>query len=199
VPPVTYQSRLARKSTVRECQALLAIEPLIVTSDQDLLAVMRRSSVQPETRLIGVVDPETNKLVGVLPTLRVAEGVIARVVPESLMTDLADIDDIASFGREVEERTAGQAMQEPATVAEDATIVDAFRVMHRRHLSGLYVVDAEQRPTGYIDLLELALRYVEALESAMPGAVKASGLETAGQAGTEPTEPEPTADRDQRA
>ena len=37
--------------------------------------------------------------------------------------------------------------------------------MHARHLSGLYVVDGDGRPTGYLDLLELTMRYVEALEA----------------------------------
>ena len=40
--------------------------------------------------------------------------------------------------------------------------------MRARHLSGLYVVDAAGRPTGYLDLLELPCRYVEALEDAPP-------------------------------
>jgi hypothetical protein len=50
-------------------------------------------------------------------------------------------------------------------IAETATIDEAFRRMHARHLSGLYVVDAAGRPTGYLDLLELTMRYVEALEA----------------------------------
>jgi hypothetical protein len=40
--------------------------------------------------------------------------------------------------------------------------------MHQRHLSGLYVVDPDGRPTGYLDLLELVLLYVDALEAPPP-------------------------------
>ena len=40
--------------------------------------------------------------------------------------------------------------------------------MHARHLSGLYVVDDDGRPTGYLDLLELTMHYVEALEGDVP-------------------------------
>lgn len=145
---------------------MLAIEPLIVLTTDDLLTVMRRSTAQPETRLIGVVHPETGILVGVLPILRVAEGVIARVVPESLMTDLDDIEKIGEFGHQVSERLAGEAMQEPATVVPESTLTEAFRVMHQRRLSGLYVIDAMGRPTGYLDMLELAMRYVDELEAA---------------------------------
>jgi CBS domain-containing protein len=162
---VTEQIRLARQTTVEVCQRILQIEPLIVGPDDDLLVVMRRSAAQPSTRLIGVADPTTSVIVGVLPILRVVESVVARVVPESLMTDLEDIDDIARFGHAIGARTAGEAMLPPATIAPEATIAEAFRTMHRRRLSGLYVVDRKGRSTGYLDLLELAVRYVDALEA----------------------------------
>jgi hypothetical protein len=55
-------------------------------------------------------------------------------------------------------------MLPPAAIAPDATIGEAFRVMHQRHLSALYVVGPDQHPTGYLDLLELAVLYVDALE-----------------------------------
>ena len=161
---MTGEFRLARHTTVAACQSLLAIEPLIVHRDVDLLAVMRRAVDHPETRLIGVVD-DAGILVGVLPVLRVAESVIGRVVPEALLSDIDDVDDVARFGHAIEARTAGDAMIDRAVTRPDATIDQAFRVMHARHLSGLYVVDADGRPTGYLDLLELAIRYVEALET----------------------------------
>jgi len=161
---VTGKFRLARHTTVAACQDLLAIEPLIVHGDDDLLTVMRRAAGHPETRLIGVVD-DAGILVGVLPVLRVAESVIGRVVPEALLSDIEDIDDVARFGHAIEARTAGEAMIERAVTSPDATIDQAFRVMHTRHLSGLYIVDADGRPTGYLDLLELAIRYVEVIET----------------------------------
>lgn len=161
---MTGHIRLARQTPVSTAQALLAIEPLLVGTDDDLLAVMRRAAGQPQTRLIGVVDG-AGAIVGVLPILRLVESVVARVVPESLLTNITDIADIARFGHAVEARTAGQAMLAPATIDPRATIADAFRIMHQRRLSGLYVVGPDGRPTGYLDLLELALVYVEALEA----------------------------------
>jgi CBS domain-containing protein len=143
---------------------LLEIEPLLVHRDDDLLVVMRQAAAQPQTRLIGIVD-EAGVLVGVLPIIRIAESVIGRVVPESLLSDIEDADDVASFGHAIEAQTAGDAMIPPASIRPEATIDDAFRRMHARHLSGLYVVDADGRPTGYLDMLELAIRYVEAIES----------------------------------
>lgn len=157
------RSWTARQTPVAECQALLGIEPLIATLDEDLLVVMRRCAAQPATRVVGVVDAN-GRLVGVLPILRLAEGVIARVSPESILADIEDIEDAARFGHAVEARTVADQMLPPATIRPEAPVGEAFRLMHQRHLSGLYVVDSEGRPTGYLDLIELAIRYVDVFE-----------------------------------
>jgi CBS domain-containing protein len=161
---VTDRARLARQTPVSVCQALLEIEPLLADRGEDLLVLLRRSVEQPATRLIGVVDAD-GRLVGVIPILRLVESVVARVSPESLLADIADIADVARFGHAVEARTAGDAMLGPAAIAGSAPIGEAFKVMHQRHLSALYVVDDDNRPTGYLDLLELAVLYVDALEA----------------------------------
>jgi CBS domain-containing protein len=164
---VTGPVRLARQTTVAACQALLEIEPLIVGLGEDLHEILRRSAAQPATRLIGVVD-DAGRLVGVLPILRLAESVVAHVVPEALLADIADIADVARFGHAVEARTAADVMLEPASIRPAGTLGEAFRLMHQRRLSGLYVVDDDGRPTGYLDLLELAVAYVDALERRLP-------------------------------
>jgi len=161
---VSNRPRLAKQTTVAVCQSLLAIEPLIVHEEDLVGTVMRRSAAQPETRLVGVVNGE-GILTGVIPILRLAESVIARVVPESLMSDISGIADVARFGHAVESRSAREAMLPPASIAPEATIGDAFKAMHHQRLSGLYVVDPDGRPTGYLDLLELAIRYLDALEA----------------------------------
>lgn len=161
---MSYGPRVARDTSVADCQQLLDIEPLLVAEDDDILSVMRRAAAQPATRLIGVVD-EAGLLVGVIPMLRLAEAVIVRVVPESLLGHIAGTADVARFGHAMEARTAREAMNPPAAIAPDRTLGEAFRMMHERHLSGLYVVDDLGRPTGYLDLLELAIRYLDALEA----------------------------------
>jgi CBS domain-containing protein len=161
------RTRLARDSPVDRVQHQLAIEPLLAGIDDDILAVMRRAAAQPETRLIGVVDG-SGALVGVLPILRLAEAVVARVAPESLLTDIADIGDVKRFEAAVEARVVGDVMLPPAAIAGTATVDAAFHMMRTRHLSALYVVDAAARPTGYLDLLELAVSYVDALEDVLP-------------------------------
>jgi CBS domain-containing protein len=115
--------------------------------------------------VIGVVDGD-GKLVGVLPLLRLVETVVARVSPETLLAGDADLSEAARFGHEVGARRIQDIMLAPVSIRGSATAEDAFRLMHQRHQSGLIVVDDDGRPTGYLDLLELALRYLEALEPA---------------------------------
>lgn len=162
-------TRLARRTPVSVCATLLPIEPVLVEQDADPLSIVRDAAEHPETRLIGVIDAG-GVLVGVLPTLRLAETVVARVSPETLLAGLADLDEAARFGHEVGARRVSDVMLPPATIKGTATVDDAFRLMHARHLSGLYIVDENGRPTGYLDLLEVSLRYLEALEADPPTA-----------------------------
>jgi CBS domain-containing protein len=160
---MTRPSSGARRTPVSACQGLLQIEPLLIHVDTDVLVATRMAAAQPATRMIGVVD-DAGRLVGVLPTLALAQAVVARVAPEAIMSSLSDLSEIAAFGHTVEARTVGEAMLEPSAVNSTATIDEAFRKMHARHQSGMYIVDADGRPTGYLDLLELALVYVDVLE-----------------------------------
>jgi CBS domain-containing protein len=129
----------------------------------DVLAAIRIAAAHPETRVIGVTDDQ-GRLVGVVPILRLAEAAVARAAPEAIMSGLIELEDIAAFSHAIEARTVGEAMLAPAAIAPTATIDEGFRRMHERHLSGIYVVNDEGRPIGYLDLLELALVYADALE-----------------------------------
>lgn len=162
---MTDQARLARLTSVEATESLLAIPPLLVSPRDDVVAVLRRAAAQPQTRVIGVVDEPTGRLVGVIPVIRLVEAVVARVAPELAMAELADAEDVARFGHDVETRTAADAMLPPAAVPRHATLEDAYRQMEARDLPGLYVVDEAGRPVGYLDLLELAIVYVRALEA----------------------------------
>jgi hypothetical protein len=142
---------------------LLPIEPLLIDQDVDPLRVVREAAARPETRLIGVIDGD-GILVGIVPILRLAETVVARVSPETLLAGAAYMREAARFGTEVAARRLADVMLPPATVGPDDTVDRAFRVMHERHLSGLYVTDPSGRPIGYLDLLEVTIRYLDALE-----------------------------------
>jgi len=160
---MTEPVRLARQSRVADCQDLLEIAPLLVHKEDDLLDVVRRSAAQPATRTIGVVD-EAGRVIGVIRVLRLTESIVARVAPEAIMAGLKDVAEVGLFGHAVEDRIAGDIMEPPATISPEATISEAFREMHRHRVTGMYVVDSGGRPTGYVDLLELAIRLADALE-----------------------------------
>ncbi|MDH4142288.1 MAG: CBS domain-containing protein [Chloroflexota bacterium] len=164
---MSERTRRIRHTPVQECVSLLPIDPLLVHPGDDPLEVMHRAAERPQTRLLGVVD-DAGVLVGVLSTEGLAEAVVVRVSPETLIADIADIADAARFGHAVSASTVEDVMVTPATISETATIDEAFRRMHARRLSGLYVIDEAGRPTGYLDLLELTMRYVEALEDDRP-------------------------------
>lgn len=165
---MTDRPRLARHTTVEACEALLDIGPLLVPEAADLRDVVRDAARQSATRLIGVVDG-VGRLVGVIPVTRVAESIVARVVPEALFIDVEDAATASEFSHSVEDRTARDIMLPPAAVARATTIGEAFRLMHKRGLGGVYIVDDQQKPTGYLDLLELALVYVRLMgESGEP-------------------------------
>ncbi len=154
--------RLAKRTPVREIDHHLNIGPNIVRADDDLLSVARAAFARPETRVLAVVDPD-GRLVGVLPVLRVVEELMARAAPEQLMAEVFDLESAARFGREVGAHVAQDLMSRPIALSGDATVADAFRTMKEHRYSGLPVVDAERRVVGYIDLLELGLRYLEEL------------------------------------
>jgi CBS domain-containing protein len=161
---VTRSLRLARRTSVASAESLLAIEPLLIPAGEDLLAAMRTAAAHPSTRVIGIVD-DVGRVVGVLPASELAEAVVAHAVPEVFFAASGDIEGIGRFARLLEAHTIGEIAQPPAVITAERTIGDAFREMHRRKLSGLYVVDDDGRPSGYLDLQELAMRYVEALEA----------------------------------
>lgn len=152
---MTGSPKVTRSTPVSACEGLLAFEPLSVARDADVIDVLRLAARQPTTRLIAVVDAD-RRLVGVLRIGDLVEAVVARTMPEALMTDAVDVESVVHFGQVVESHTAADVMEEPAAVAPDATIARAFREMSRRKLSGVYVVDGEGRPIGYLDKLELA-------------------------------------------
>jgi len=155
--------RLARKTSVAACQDLLAIEPLLVPPDAGLLEAMRLSARQPSTRLIGIADAD-GRVLGILPVGVLAEAVVTHAVPEAFFADLPGVDKVGDFGHAMEARTTSEIMLPPVTIAPEATITEAFRLMHQHQLTGLYVVDGGGRCSGYLDLQELAMRYVEALD-----------------------------------
>ena len=155
--------RLLKRTLIRDVERVLDIEANIVHAGDDLVDVARQAFAGPSTRVISVVDDE-ERLVGILPVLRVVEEIVARVAPEQLLADISTVEQAGRFAEEVTARKAGDLMLDPLFLGLEDTVSDAFAAMHIHHLSGLPVVDAEGRVVGYVDVLELALRYLEELQ-----------------------------------
>jgi CBS domain-containing protein len=146
---------LGARSPITVAERLLDIEPVVVTADTPLSALIRRAGSSPATRVIGVVDG-AGVLIGVISSHDLVAAVVGRIAPGALIADIHDVAGVQEFDRYVEGRTAADLMREPAGLPPTATLAEAFHLMHVRGLSGVYVVDGASRPTGYVDGLELA-------------------------------------------
>jgi len=146
---------------VTVAEGLLAIEPVLVAADDALDAVIRRAGASPSTRVLGVVDP-AGVLIGVVTSHDLVAAVAGRLAPGALLTRIHDADGMGEYARYVEAKVARDLMRPPGALPESATLAEAFHLMVLRDLSGVYVVDAAGRPTGYLDGLELAAAVVAA-------------------------------------
>ncbi len=144
-----------RHATVRDSMQSLGIEPLLLHPELDVLDGLREAARRPETRVIGITDEEQH-LVGILPIVELVTALLGRVMPEAFLPDIEDLEQAAEFGHAVRARTVGEAMLPPISIGLDSTVGEALRLMHEHSLPGLYVVDGDGRPVGFLDLLELA-------------------------------------------
>lgn len=154
--------RLAKRTRVHEVQHLLDIEPVLVRADEDVVSAARRAIDHPNTRVLSVVDDDA-RLVGLIPVLRLVEEVVAHASPEDLLAEVTDLASAGRFGREIGARVCRDLMSAPVALDPEDTVAVAFHAMKEHHLSGVPVIDAERRVVGYLDVLELALRYLDAL------------------------------------
>lgn len=157
----------AKRTPVSEVDHSLDIEPTIVHVDTPLAEVARRAIGNPRTRVLSVVDAQ-DRLVGLLPVLRLVEEIVAQASPEVLMADVVDLESAARFGREIGARVAGDLMGPARFLRPTSSVGEAFRAMHEHRLSGLPVLGRDDRVIGYVDLLELALRYLDELPAERP-------------------------------
>jgi CBS domain-containing protein len=158
---VSERLHASKRTRVADIQHLLGIEPVIVRADEDLLSAARRAIAHPQTRVIAVVDDQA-RLIGVIPALRLVEEVVARTSPEDLLAEVTDLASAGRFGRDVGARECREVMSPPIAVDADSSVADAFHAMKESRLSGLPVLDADRHVVGYLDVLELALSYLDA-------------------------------------
>lgn len=122
---MTGPARVTRSTPESACEWLLAFEHPSVLRNADLVDVLQMATRRATMRLIGVVDDD-GRLVGVIPIRDLVEAVVARTIPEALMTEAVDIDSVAQFGHVDGSRTAADVMLIPAAVTADATIARGF-------------------------------------------------------------------------
>lgn len=147
------------RTPVAAAERLLAIEPVLIAPHDHLDVVIRRAGAAPATRVLGVVDA-AGVLVGVVSSHDLVASIVGRLAPGSLLTEVRDAEGVGEFERFVEATVVADLMRPPAALPETATMAEAFRLMHERQLSGVYVVDAAGRPIAYVDGLELAAAVV---------------------------------------
>jgi CBS domain-containing protein len=153
------RARVGARTAITAAEGLLAIEPVLIAPDDHLDVVIRRAGTAPATRVLGVVDA-AGVLIGVVSSHDLVASIVGRLAPASLLAEVHDVEGVEEFDRVVEAELAADLMQAPAALPETATMGEAFRLMHERRISGVYVVDAAGRPIAYLDGLELAAAVV---------------------------------------
>ena len=132
----------------------VAETPCIVREDDSLLEAAKALSAHRRMDIVIVVDG-AGKLVGVIPARLLVDELFLQVAPEEFLADIFDRERMEEYGRMVRARTAGDLMRAPVYLTATNTIGEAFKLMHEEDLEGVPIVDAEMRPSGYLERLEL--------------------------------------------
>ncbi len=143
------------RTPIAAAEGRLGIEPVLVAPDATLDELIERAGASPATRVLGVVDG-SGVLVGIVTVDHLVIAVVGRLAPWALLVDVLDMEGVTRYDRYVEARVARDLMLDPAALAPTATLGDAFRAMQEHEVPGVYVVDGDGRPVGYVDGLELA-------------------------------------------
>ena len=152
---------ITQTTRIREADALLSIDPIILSMDRDLQGVAEAAAEHPGARVISVVDT-AGRLVGIIPVRVLVNEIFFKIVPEEFLGQIVDIEQVLDYAKHLGARTAVDIMLPPVAVRLDATVRDAFERMHRSDLIGLPITDEQDRVVGYVDQLELLLVWVRA-------------------------------------
>jgi CBS domain-containing protein len=141
---------------------ILGLEPAVVRRNDPIEKVVHEMLAHPSVNVIGVVSEE-GRLVGLIDMASLSEGLFFSIFPESFLAELHDIETVMEFVKKPHgASTAGDIMLEAEFVRLDDTLLTAFKVLQRRKLEGIPIVDEHNRPTGYIHLVELMEAYIHA-------------------------------------
>lgn len=143
------------KSRVSDLRARGLLDPFsLVRADARFEELVRAVEPRPQVRTVAVTDDDGG-LTGIIP-MRVFYGALfADVYPGAAMADVTSFESALQYGDHMVHPTAGEIMLEAESVALTDTLHDAFIALHRSGQAGLPVVDGENRPVGYLDLLAI--------------------------------------------
>ena len=148
-----------RDTQVGDLPDVLQLEPATVSPSAPLDEVARAMLLRPYVHVACVVA-EDGCLVGLLSLHTVVDNLFLRVLPEELLAEIGDLDDVMQFAQISHMRTAADAMQEPAGLRPSDTVKEAFKRMHESHLPGLPVLDESNHVIGYVSLMTLLEVYL---------------------------------------
>ncbi len=126
----------------------------VVAADTEFADLVRAVEPYPHVRTVAVTDAD-GKLSGIIPMRAFYAAIFADVYPEALMGEVASIGGVLEAADQIVHPTAGEVMLAAASVAVTDSLHDAFIALYRSGQAGLPVVDAENRPVGYLDLLAI--------------------------------------------
>ena len=134
----------------------LGLQPSFVRRNDPLEKVVEVMLSHPSVNVVGVVSEE-GRLVGLIDMASLSEALFFSIFPESFLAELHDVETVMAFVKRPhhDASTAGDIMQEAEFVRLDDTLMTAFKVLQKRKLEGIPVVDEHNRPTGYIHLVEV--------------------------------------------
>jgi CBS domain-containing protein len=131
------------------------LKPSSVRRNDPIEKVVEVMLSHPSVNVVGVVSGE-GRLVGLIDMTALSQALFFTIFPESYLAELHDIETVMEFvKRPHDASTAGDIMQEAEYVHLEDSLLDVFRVLQRRKLEGIPVVDEHNRPTGYIHMVEV--------------------------------------------
>ena len=145
------------ESRVADLRSRGLLDPFsVVSAESEFEELVRAIRAQPQVRTVAVTDDD-GKLTGIIPMRAFYGALVADVYPGVVMADVVSFASALNYGDQMVHPTAGEMVLDAESVALTDTLHDAFIALHRSGQAGLPVVDADERPVGYLDLLAILL------------------------------------------
>ena len=143
------------ESRVADLRSHGLLEPFsAVSADTEFEELVRAVRAQPQVRTVAVTDDD-GRLTGIIPMRAFYSALFVDVYPAAMLGDVASVEEAMDIGDHIVHPTAASIMLDAQSVALTDTLHDAFIALYRSELAGLPVVDADERPVGYLDLLAI--------------------------------------------